>query len=46
MHIFATRFPVRLDPTENEWLCPLCGEFNTEETATCGKCNNKILKER
>ena len=44
IHIWGTRFPVRLDTKEKRWLCPICGEFNTNEEKICGACKGKILK--
>jgi len=44
IHIWGTRFPVKLDLGKDEWLCPLCGEFNLKEEKDCVRCRNKILK--
>lgn len=44
LHIFGTRFPVLLDTCGENWLCPICGEFNPREEKYCDRCNNKIMK--
>ena len=43
LHIGGTRYPVKPEFSDR-WLCPICGEFNTEAERTCKKCKNVILK--
>ena len=44
IHIWGTRFPVKTNIENNQWLCPVCGEFNSEEEKVCSGCKGKILK--
>ena len=44
MHIWGTHFPVKLEIGKENWLCPVCGEFNANEEKTCARCKRKILK--
>ena len=44
IHIWGTRFPVRLEIGNDKWLCPVCGEFNPNEEKTCSRCKKKIIK--
>ena len=44
IHIWGTRFPVRLDQRKGNRLCPMCGEFNSSEEKTCARCKRKIMK--
>ena len=44
IHIWGAHYPVRVMKTSKSWLCPVCGNFNPQETKVCGKCNCKILK--
>ena len=44
IHIWGTRFPVKTNIENNQWLCPVCGEFNSEEEKVCSGCKIKILK--
>ena len=44
MHIWGTRFPVKTNIENNQWLCPVCGEFNSEKEKVCSGCKMKILK--
>ena len=44
MHIWGTHFPVKLKIGKEQWLCPVCGEFNVNEEKTCARCKRKILK--
>ena len=44
MHIWGTHFPVKLEIGKEQWLCPVCGEFNANEEKTCARCKRKILK--
>ena len=44
IHIWGTRFPVKLEIDTDKWLCPVCGEFNTSEEKSCVRCERKILK--
>ena len=44
IHIWGTRFPVKLEIDTDEGLCPVCGEFNANEEKTCVRCKRKILK--
>ena len=44
IHIWGTRFPVKLEIGNEKWLCPVCGEFNANEEKTCTRCKKKILK--
>ena len=46
LHIFGAHFPVREDIDGEEWLCPICGEFNSVCDRTCSGCKNKILKDK
>lgn len=43
-HVFGTRYPVLLDAHGENWLCPICGEFNSRDEKYCDRCNNKIMK--
>ena len=43
-HIWGTHFPVKLEIGKEQWLCPVCGEFNVNEKKTCARCKRKILK--
>ena len=43
-HIWGTHFPVRLESNDKNWLCPVCGEFNSVEEKVCAGCKTKILK--
>lgn len=43
IHIWGTRFPVRLEIGNDKWLCPVCGEFNANEEKTCERCKKKII---
>ena len=44
IHIWGTHFPVKLKIGKEQWLCPICGEFNVNEEKTCARCKRKILK--
>ncbi len=44
LHISGTRYPVKRIIGKAEWLCPICGEFNSNNEKTCSKCKNKVLK--
>ena len=44
IHIWGTHFPVKLEIGKENWLCPVCGEFNANEKKTCTRCKRKILK--
>ena len=44
IHIWGTHFPVKLEIGKENWLCPVCGEFNVNEEKTCARCKRKILK--
>ena len=44
IHIWGTHFPVKLEIGKEQWLCPVCGEFNVNEEKTCARCKRKILK--
>ena len=44
MHIWGTRFPVKLEVYEEKWLCPICGAFNSTEQKVCSACQRRILK--
>ena len=44
IHIWGTRFPVRLEIGSDKWLCPVCGEFNANEEKICNRCKKKIIK--
>ena len=44
IHIWGTRFPVKLEIDTDKWLCPACGEFNANEEKSCVRCKMKILK--
>ena len=44
IHIWGTHFPVKLEIGKEQWLCPVCGEFNVNEKKTCARCKRKILK--
>lgn len=44
IHIWGTHFPVKLEIGKEQWLCPICGEFNVNEEKTCARCKRKILK--
>ena len=44
LHIYGTTYPVKVQAGTNDWLCPICGEFNTIAKKSCNKCNNHILK--
>ena len=44
IHIWGTHFPVRLEIAGDKWLCPVCGEFNSNEEKICTRCKKKILR--
>ena len=44
IHRWGTHFPVRLEIGKEQWLCPVCGEFNATEEKFCARCKKKILK--
>ena len=44
IHIWGTHFPVKLEIGKEQWLCPICGEFNANEEKSCTRCKKKILK--
>ena len=44
IHIFGTRYPVMPELSGENWLCPICGAFNSIDEKTCDCCGNKILK--
>ena len=44
IHIWGTHFPVKLEIGKEKWLCPICGEFNSNEEKTCSRCKKKIIK--
>lgn len=44
IHIYGTHFPVKIDIDHGNWLCPVCGEFNSSGEKTCTRCKRKILK--
>ncbi len=44
IQLFGTRFPIKTEKEKEEWLCPLCGEFNHPTEKTCLGCGNQILK--
>ena len=44
VHIKGTAYPVRIDNTSTEWLCPICGSFNNVSSTLCSGCSRKILK--
>ena len=35
----GSRFPIILSRTDDEWICPICGEFNNEDEHSCKKCS-------
>ena len=43
IHIWGTRFPVKLEIGNEKWLCPVCGEFNANKEKSCNRCKKKIL---
>ncbi len=43
IHVGGTQFPVKPEFSE-QWLCPICGEFNSEDVCNCRSCKNLILK--
>ena len=43
IHVWGTHFPVKLDIGREDWLCPFCGEFNSNKDKKCTKCDTKIL---
>lgn len=44
IHIWGTNFPVKLEIGKEQWLCPVCGEFNANQEKFCARCKKKILK--
>lgn len=44
MHMWGTRFPVRLSTDDEKWLCPICGEFNSRDKKHCMSCGIKAIK--
>ena len=44
VHIYGTHFPVKLDIGQDQWLCPVCGEFNIGGEKTCINCKEKVIK--
>ncbi len=44
IHIWGTHFPVKLEIGKDQWLCPVCGEFNVSGEKTCVRCKRKVLK--
>ena len=44
IHIWGTHFPVKLEIGAEKWLCPICGEFNTNEKKICERCKKKVIK--
>lgn len=44
IHIWGTRFPIRTNIENEKWLCPVCGQFNSNEEKICAGCKTKILK--
>ena len=35
IHIYGTHFPVKIDIDHGNWLCPVCGEFNSSGDKSC-----------
>lgn len=46
VHVSGARFPVKTSQGGGEYLCPLCGEFNSREHECCNGCGARILKWR
>jgi len=44
IHIWGTRFPVKLEIGNEEWLCPVCGEFNSSGEKECVMCKSRVIK--
>lgn len=44
IHIYGTHFPVKIDIDYGNWLCPVCGEFNSSGEKSCVNCKEKMLK--
>ena len=44
IHIPRTVFPVKLDFDNENWLCPICGEFNGIHDKNCRSCRKRIIK--
>ena len=44
IHIYGTHFPVKIDIDHGNWLCPVCGEFNSSGEKSCVNCKEKMLK--
>jgi len=44
LHVKGTVYPIRIDTDETEWLCPICGTFNSNNSQSCSLCKNKIMK--
>lgn len=44
IHLSGARFPVKCGIESDEYLCPICGEFNPREEKTCRCCGVKALK--
>ena len=44
LHIYGTTYPVKVQAGTNDWLCPICGQFNPIKEKNCKNCDNKILK--
>ncbi len=42
IRLAGSRFPVVLNRTDDEWICPICGEFNNADEYNCKKCNLKL----
>ena len=43
IHLWGAHYPVKA-PTCEEWLCPICGAFNSKELKVCDRCKTKVLK--
>lgn len=44
VHVSGARFPVKCEIDGDEYLCPICGEFNSREDKVCRGCGVKALK--
>lgn len=44
VHISGARFPVKIASDGGEYLCPICGEFNSRESKCCRCCGTHALK--
>ena len=45
IRLVGSRFPIILSRTDEEWICPICAEFNNADEHSCKNCNLIVKKD-